>query len=195
MHVYHEREKGLDHGTVMGHEFVGVVDAGSAHLVGKRVVGEINAVCGGCSACLAQRRTHCEKRTVLGIVQRDGAFAEYLSLPEENLHVVPDAISTDAATFTEPLAAALEIQEQITIAAEDRVLVVGDGKLGQLIAQTLALIPCDSSEVRMMSLAPVPGCSSSGSSPVSSSARLLPVANFTPPPTVHAVRESGRVMR
>ena len=127
---------------IPGHEFVGVVESGSQPLEGRRVVGEINAVCGACRACLAGRRTHCERRTVLGIVSRHGAFAEYLTLPVENLHVVPDAISTDAAVFTEPLAAALEIQQQVAIRPGDRALVVGDGKLGQLVAQTLALTGC-----------------------------------------------------
>lgn len=127
---------------IPGHEFVGVVESGSRPLEGRRVVGEINAVCGACRACLAGRRTHCERRTVLGIVSRHGAFAEYLTLPVENLHVVPDAISTDAAVFTEPLAAALEIQQQVAIRPGDRALVVGDGKLGQLVAQTLALTGC-----------------------------------------------------
>ena len=127
---------------IPGHEFVGVVEQGPSALVGRRVVGEINAVCGACGACLAGRRTHCERRTVLGIVSRHGAFAEYLILPAENLHPVPDAVSSDAAVFTEPLAAALEIQEQVPIGLRDRVLVVGDGKLGQLVAQTLALTGC-----------------------------------------------------
>ncbi len=128
---------------ILGHEFVGMVEKGPAELRGKRVVGEINAVCGDCVACRHGRPTHCENRTVLGIVGRDGAFAEYLILPVENLHVVPDDVSTDAATFTEPLAAALEIQEQIDIGDSDRVLVIGDGKLGQLVARTLALTDCD----------------------------------------------------
>jgi len=127
---------------IPGHEFVGVVEQGPSALVGRRVVGEINAVCGACGACLAGRRTHCERRTVLGIVSRHGAFADYLILPAENLHPVPDAVSSDAAVFTEPLAAALEIQEQVPIGVRDRVLVVGDGKLGQLVAQTLALTGC-----------------------------------------------------
>src|SRR5256712_8536802 len=127
---------------VLGHEFVGVVEQGPSALVGRRVVGEINAVRGACGACLAGRRTHCERRTVLGIVSRHGAFADYLVLPAENLYPVPDAVSTDAAVFTEPLAAALEIQEQVRIGSNDRVLVVGDGKLGQLVAQTLALNGC-----------------------------------------------------
>jgi threonine dehydrogenase-like Zn-dependent dehydrogenase len=111
--------------------------------MGRRVVGEINAVCGECRACCGDRRSHCENRTVLGIVGRDGAFAEYLTLPVDNLHVVPDNVSDDQATFTEPLAAALEIQQQIDVSATDRVLVVGDGKLGQLVARTLALTGCD----------------------------------------------------
>jgi threonine dehydrogenase-like Zn-dependent dehydrogenase len=124
---------------IPGHEFVGVVESGPDALRGRRVVGEINAVCGACRACHNGRRTHCVRRTVLGIVGRNGAFASHLALPVENLHAVPDDVSTDAATFTEPLAAALEIQEQVQIRPTDRVLVVGDGKLGQLVAQTLAL--------------------------------------------------------
>jgi threonine dehydrogenase-like Zn-dependent dehydrogenase len=127
---------------VLGHEFVGVVDRGPAELRGCRVVGEINAVCGRCDACRAGRRTHCERRTVLGIVNRNGAFAEYLTLPVENLHPIPDAVPDDAAVFVEPLAAALEVQEQVPITPADRVLVIGDGKLGQLVAQTLALTGC-----------------------------------------------------
>lgn len=128
---------------VPGHEFVGIVERGPAPLVGRRVVGEINAVCGRCRACTSGRRTHCERRTVLGIVGRHGAFAEFLTLPAENLHVVPDDLPTDAAVFTEPLAAALEIQAQVPIHRADRVLVVGDGKLGQLVGQTLALTACE----------------------------------------------------
>ncbi|MFM7407114.1 MAG: MDR/zinc-dependent alcohol dehydrogenase-like family protein [Cuspidothrix sp.] len=128
---------------IIGHEFVGVVEQGADHLINQRVVGEINAACGYCRFCRRGQPTHCENRTVLGIVNRHGAFAEYLSLPIKNLHPVPDNVSTEAATFTEPLAAALEIQEQIPITADDRVLVVGDGKLGQLIAQTLALTGCE----------------------------------------------------
>lgn len=128
---------------VLGHEFVGVVEAGPARLTGQRVVGEINAVCGQCRFCTSGNSTHCENRTVLGIVNRAGAFAEYVCLPEQNLHVVPESVSTDAATFTEPLAAALEIQQQVSIQTGDRVLVIGDGKLGQLVAQTLAIAGCD----------------------------------------------------
>lgn len=128
---------------IPGHEFVGIVEQGPEALRGKRVVGEINASCGACEACLAGRRTHCERRTVLGIIARNGAFAERLALPPENLHVVPDSVPDEEAVFTEPLAAALRIQEQVAIGPGDRVLVVGDGKLGQLIAQTLALTGCE----------------------------------------------------
>jgi len=128
---------------ILGHEFVGeVVDASESGWVGQRVVGEINAVCGSCEACLHGRPTHCENRTVLGIVNRDGIFAEYATLPLENLHRVPDSVSDEAAVFTEPLAAALEIQQQIQIKPTDRVLLIGAGRLGQLIAQTLALTGC-----------------------------------------------------
>lgn len=128
---------------VLGHEFVGVVEEGPETLLNRRVVGEINATCGQCRFCQSGQSTHCENRSVLGIVNRHGAFAEYLILPVTNLHPVPDNVSTDAATFTEPLAAALEIQQQVQIRPDDRVLVVGDGKLGQLVAQTLALTGCD----------------------------------------------------
>jgi threonine dehydrogenase-like Zn-dependent dehydrogenase len=128
---------------VPGHEFAGVVAQGPQELVGQRVVGEISAVCGACAACRSGRRAHCADRTVLGIAGRNGAFAEFLALPAENLHPVPSRVSTDAATFVEPLAAALEIQQQVRVGPGDQVLVVGDGKLGQLIGQALALTGCD----------------------------------------------------
>ncbi|MDH3254882.1 MAG: alcohol dehydrogenase catalytic domain-containing protein [Acidobacteriota bacterium] len=128
---------------ILGHEFAGSVETGPDHLLGKRVVGEINAVCHDCAACRARRSSHCERRTVLGIVDRHGAFADYLILPVENLHRLPDTISTDAATFVEPLAAALEIQEQVEVGPEHRVVVVGDGKLGQLVARSLRLTGCE----------------------------------------------------
>jgi threonine dehydrogenase-like Zn-dependent dehydrogenase len=127
---------------ILGHEFVGVVErapAGHEHLEGRRVVGEINAVCGACPECDAGRSNHCENRTVLGIVDRHGAFAEYLTLPARNLHAVPDGMPDETAVFTEPLAAALRIGEQIDLAGDERVLVLGDGKLGQLVARTLRL--------------------------------------------------------
>ncbi|MDZ8053659.1 MAG: MDR/zinc-dependent alcohol dehydrogenase-like family protein [Aulosira sp. ZfuVER01] len=128
---------------ILGHEFVGVVEQGPENLLNQRVVGEINAVCGHCRFCLSSQSTHCENRTVLGIVNRYGAFAEYLCLPIANLHPVPENVPTDVATFTEPIAAALEIQQQVKLGTNDRVLVVGDGKLGQLVAQTIALTGCE----------------------------------------------------
>jgi threonine dehydrogenase-like Zn-dependent dehydrogenase len=129
---------------ILGHEFVGeVVEAPDQSWIGQRVVGEINAACGKCEQCLNGRRTHCENRTVLGITHRNGVFAEYTLLPLENLHRVPAAVPDEAAVFTEPLAAALEIQQQTQIKPTDRVLLIGAGRLGQLIAQTLALTGCD----------------------------------------------------
>lgn len=128
---------------ILGHEFVGVVEQGPENLINQRVVGEINAVCGHCRFCRRGQPTHCENRTVLGIVNRHGAFADYLCLPVQNLHIVPDNVTTDVATFTEPVAAALEIQQQVALSADDRVVVIGDGKLGQLVAQTLALTGCE----------------------------------------------------
>ncbi len=131
---------------VLGHEFVGEVvslpPGQSSIQPGARVAGEINAACGHCEACRQGRPTHCEHRTVLGIVNRGGVFAEYTSLPLENLHLVPDTVPDEMAVFTEPLAAALEIQQQVQIRPSDRVLLVGAGRLGQLIAQTLALTGC-----------------------------------------------------
>ncbi|MGZ9234383.1 MAG: MDR/zinc-dependent alcohol dehydrogenase-like family protein [Anaerolineales bacterium] len=129
---------------ILGHEFVGeVVEAEDASWIGQRVVGEINVVCNQCEQCLNGRPTHCENRTVLGIVNRDGTFAEFTQLPTTNLHRVPDSVPDEMAVFTEPLAAALEIQQQIQIKPTDRVLLIGAGRLGQLIAQTLALTGCD----------------------------------------------------
>jgi threonine dehydrogenase-like Zn-dependent dehydrogenase len=129
---------------ILGHEFVGeVVEAEDTSWIGQRVVGEINAVCNQCEQCLNGRPTHCENRTVLGIVNRDGTFAEYIQLPITNLHRVPDTVPDEMAVFTEPLAAALEIQQQVQIKPTDRVLLIGAGRLGQLIAQTLALTGCD----------------------------------------------------
>lgn len=130
---------------IPGHEFVGRVEAASGHeaWIGKRVVGEINAVCGGCEACRAGRRAHCENRTVLGIRGRHGAFAERLTLPVRNLHEVPAGVPDEVAVFTEPTAAALQVREQVPVRPGMRVVVVGDGRLGNLIAQTLALTGCD----------------------------------------------------
>jgi threonine dehydrogenase-like Zn-dependent dehydrogenase len=129
---------------IIGHEFVGdVVECDDPAWVGQRVVGDINVTCGNCEQCLGGRSTHCENRTVLGITKRDGTFAEYTTLPIANLHYVPASVPDEMAVFTEPLAAALEIQQQVHIQPTDRVLVVGAGRLGQLIAQVLVLTGCD----------------------------------------------------
>src|SRR5206468_11435451 len=127
-------------GTI-GHEFVGVVErAGDMpELVGKRVVGEINAGCGTCERCVAGDPRHCTTRTVLGIVGRDGAHAQYLQLPSRNLIEVPENVADEQAVFAEPLAAAFGITEQVDITPETRVAVIGDGKLGLLCAMSLAL--------------------------------------------------------
>ncbi len=125
---------------VPGHEFVGeVIDSARQDLVGKRVVGEINAGCGraSCRWCAASMQRHCPDRTVLGILGRDGAFADILSLPDENLIVVPDSVPDRLAVFTEPLAAAYEIFSQIHIPRDCSILVLGDGRLGALIALAL----------------------------------------------------------
>lgn len=121
---------------VLGHEFVGIAAAGKH--AGQRVVGEINCACGDCSECRQQRPRHCAQRTVLGILNHDGAFADRLWLPEENLHVVPESVSNERAVFTEPLAAACRIAEQVRIANRDHVVVLGDGRLGHLSAAVLA---------------------------------------------------------
>jgi threonine dehydrogenase-like Zn-dependent dehydrogenase len=128
----------------LGHEFVGEIAAApdAPGRVGERVVGEINVACGRCRECLAGRPTHCERRRVAGIRGHDGAFAEYLCLPLVNLYRVPDSVPDGAAVFAEPLAAALEIPRQISIGPDQRVLVVGAGRLGQLIARVLALTGC-----------------------------------------------------
>jgi len=125
---------------VLGHEFVGIVEkANDQSLVGKRVVGEINAACGKCDYCGKGLERHCPKRTVLGIYRRDGAFAEYVSLPEKNLHQIPDRVADEQAVFVEPIAAAFEIEEQIHTDKDSRVAIVGDGRLAQLIARVMRI--------------------------------------------------------
>lgn len=129
---------------VLGHEFVGqVIECEEGSWVGQRVVGEINCYCGECAYCRRGLETHCPQRTTLGIWGRDGALAEYCLLPTRNLHLVPPQVPDEAAVFTEPLAAALEILEQAHIKPSERVIVLGDGKLGLLVAQVLALTGCD----------------------------------------------------
>ncbi len=121
-----------------GHEFVAeVVEAGTRSLVGRRVVGEINLACGQCDCCRQGLGRHCPRRTVLGIVGHPGAFAEYFTLPERNLHALPEGMPLDRAVFTEPLAAACEILDQVAIPRHEPVAVLGDGKLGLLIALVL----------------------------------------------------------
>ena len=123
---------------ILGHEFVGEVLAGPDELLGKRVVGEINFSCRRCPDCLAGRPRHCPVRTVMGILGADGAFAESMRLPIENVRVLPETISDTAAVFVEPLAAAIEAGDQTRSFAGGRSLVIGAGKLGLLVAQTLA---------------------------------------------------------
>lgn len=129
---------------VLGHEFVGVVEqinGGPEEWVARRVVGEINCVCNSCECCRSGLHSHCTNRAVLGISGKDGCFAQYITLPLRNLYRVPDTISDEAATFVEPLAAAFQIGQQIHIKSTDTVLVLGDGKLGLLIALALNLLP------------------------------------------------------
>jgi threonine dehydrogenase-like Zn-dependent dehydrogenase len=122
---------------VPGHEFVGTVTDGPPNLRGKRVVGEINFGCGRCDHCRHNLSRHCAARRVMGIVDADGAFAELVAVPAANLHEIPDTLADEEAVFTEPLAAAFEILEQVRIGREQEILVLGDGKLGNLCAQVL----------------------------------------------------------
>ncbi len=123
---------------VLGHEFVGVAESGP--LRGRRVVGEINCSCWSCPTCREGRPSHCPSRTVIGILNHDGAFADYLTVPQRNLHAVPDSIADDVAVFTEPVAAAFQIPAQVPVDRDARVVVLGDGRLGNLCAQVLAQI-------------------------------------------------------
>jgi len=129
---------------ILGHEFVGVVEeAEDPAYIGKRVVGEINLGCRECECCRQGHSNHCKNRRVLGITNKDGAFAEYITLPLANLHFVPDVVTDLEAVFAEPLAAALEITNQCHIKPTHKVAIVGNGKLGQLIGQVLSLTGCD----------------------------------------------------
>ncbi len=129
---------------IPGHEFVGEVThaPGEPSWEGQRVVGEINIACGSCATCQAGLPRHCERRKTLGIHDWNGVFAEYLVLPLVNLHPIPTSIPDEMAVFTEPLAAAYEILEQVQIHPQARVLVVGAGRLGQLVAQVLQTTGC-----------------------------------------------------
>ena len=126
---------------VLGHEFVGVAESGP--YAGRRVVGEINCACWTCVTCRNGFPTHCPNRTVLGILNHDGAFADLIAVPQRNLHPVPDSIPDDVAVFTEPVAAAFQIPAQLEIRKTDRIVVLGDGRLGNLCAQVLASIADD----------------------------------------------------
>ena len=124
---------------VMGHEFVGeVIESSDKSLVGKRVVGELNATCGECVYCKTGRPSHCNERRVLGMKNKDGAFAEYMTIDTNLLHVVPEELPTEIAIFTEPLAAAFEILTQIHVSPDKNAAVLGDGRLALFVAQVLA---------------------------------------------------------
>ncbi|MFO0971938.1 MAG: alcohol dehydrogenase catalytic domain-containing protein [Phycisphaerae bacterium] len=127
---------------VPGHEFVGTVEHGPAELLGRRVVAEINCVCGRCELCQAGLSNHCRRRTVVGIVGRDGAFAELVAVPAANCHPLPPEIDDAAAVFVEPLAAAFQITRQVRIEPRTTVTILGSGRLGLLAAQVLARLGC-----------------------------------------------------
>ena len=122
---------------ILGHEFVGVARSGPFE--NKRVVGEINCNCQSCPRCNVGMGNHCANRTVLGIYQHDGAFADFVAVPHHNLHVLPDTVSDDEAVFVEPLAAAFQILQQISVSANDSVLICGDGRLSLMCASVLKL--------------------------------------------------------
>jgi threonine dehydrogenase-like Zn-dependent dehydrogenase len=128
----------MDFSGIPGHEFIGTVETPRS-LKGRRVTGEINVSCGKCPMCRRGLAKHCRERTVLGIAGRDGAFAEYITLPMSNLHVVPDSVSDEEAVFTELLAAACEIPERVYISQSCRVAILGDGRLAAMVAQVLRL--------------------------------------------------------
>ncbi len=132
----------MDFRGIPGHEFVGEVAPGFGRLSGKKVVGEINCSCGDCYLCRTGRPTHCSSRTVLGIKDHPGVFAEYTTLPERNLHEVPSRLSAESAVFTEPLAAAVEITEQLHLKPSQKVFIFGAGKLGLLISMVIGLHGC-----------------------------------------------------
>ncbi|MEJ2689383.1 MAG: alcohol dehydrogenase catalytic domain-containing protein [Deltaproteobacteria bacterium] len=141
----HEIVRGYGAGFngILGHEFVGrVAEADDFFLIGRRATAEINCACGVCSVCRKGLGRHCPHRSVLGIVNRDGAMAEYVVVPEENLVLLPDSLPDREAVFLEPLAAACAILEQVNITADNRVLLLGDGKLAILVAFVLLSSGC-----------------------------------------------------
>ncbi|MCK4661073.1 MAG: alcohol dehydrogenase catalytic domain-containing protein [Phycisphaerae bacterium] len=127
---------------VLGHEFVGTVESGSRGWRGRRVVGEINCACGTCDLCHGGLATHCRNRSVIGISGHDGCFADFVAVPEINLHEVPAGISDEEAVFVEPLAAAYQVLKQCPIESRTHVAVVGTGRLGLLVVQLLAAVGC-----------------------------------------------------
>jgi threonine dehydrogenase-like Zn-dependent dehydrogenase len=134
----------MDFQGILGHEFVGVVvKCREKGLMGLRVVGEINIGCEKCSFCRNRMKNHCPERSVAGILNKDGIFAEYAVLPIDNLHTIPDSVSDEEAVFVEPLAAAFEIIRQVDVIPDNRVCVLGDGKLGLLVGQVMSLIGCE----------------------------------------------------
>ncbi len=139
-----ETTKGyMDFQGIPGHEFIGNVEkCNKKNLIGKRVTGEINIGCNRCFYCRNQMQNHCPGRSVMGIFNKDGVFAEYVTLPVKNLHVIADSISDKEAVFIEPLAAAFEITRQVDIKPGNKVCVLGDGKLGLLVSQVISLTGC-----------------------------------------------------
>ncbi len=130
----------MGYNGVLGHEFIGIVEDSETHfLINKRVVSEINIGCGHCEFCMSGLKRHCPNRSVVGILDRQGAFAQYISLPDNNIFIIPDNVPDTHAVFVEPLAAALEILEQVRINPTSRVAIVGDGKLALLILQVIQL--------------------------------------------------------
>jgi len=128
---------------ILGHEFVGTVrHCADDKWLGQRVVGEINCVCSKCDMCQQGLSTHCRQRRVLGILNHDGAFADYLVLPVRNLHVVPENVRDEEAVFVEPLAAAVQVLRQVPVDRRSKVTILGDGRLGQLVAQVLQRTGC-----------------------------------------------------
>lgn len=129
---------------ILGHEFIGIVEeADDPAITGKRCTAEINFACGTCPYCRAGLQRHCPNRSVMGIINRNGAFAQYITVPKENLTIIPDSIPDKQAIFIEPLAAALEILDQVNISQSSKVLLLGDGKLGLLIGHVLAAVGCE----------------------------------------------------
>ena len=125
---------------ILGHEFVGIIEESpNQELLGKRVVGEINLACGKCIYCQKEMPSHCNAGSVLGIKNKNGCFADYITLPIKNIHVIPDSIADDEAIFVEPLAAVLQILTQVHIRPQDDVIILGDGRLGQLCSQVMSL--------------------------------------------------------